>query len=104
MKLAGPGQINAVAAEQLIHMQDEISNRHFLMDTGASYSILPHCSSLPAMSPKLFGLAGQLIPCWGDRLMQLGFQDQDFSWKFLVADVAFPLLGVNFFEIPQAAN
>jgi hypothetical protein len=70
-KLAGPGQINALAAGQLIHMQDEISNGHFLLDTGASYSILPHCSSLPAPSLKLFGPAGQLMPCWGDRLMQL---------------------------------
>jgi hypothetical protein len=85
-------------------MQDQISNRRFLVDTGASYSILPHHSSLPAMGPKRFGPAGQLIPCWGECLMQLQFQDQDFYWKFLVADVAFPLLGVNFFEIPQAAN
>ncbi len=28
--------------------------------------------------------------------MQLRFQDQDFSWKFLLADVAFPILGVDF--------
>jgi hypothetical protein len=33
------------------------------------------------------------------HLMQLRFQDQDFSWIFLLADVAFPSLGV-----PQAAN
>jgi hypothetical protein len=26
----------------------------------------------------------------------LTFQDQDFSWKFLLADVAFPILGVDF--------
>jgi hypothetical protein len=26
----------------------------------------------------------------------LRFQDQDFSWKFLLADVAFPILGVDF--------
>jgi hypothetical protein len=28
--------------------------------------------------------------------VQLGFQDQDFSWKFLLADVAFPILGEDF--------
>ncbi len=28
--------------------------------------------------------------------MQLPFQDQDFSWKFLLADVSFPILGVDF--------
>ncbi len=47
-KLGGPGRLNAVAAGQLIHMLDQISNRRFLVDTGASYSILPHRSSLPA--------------------------------------------------------
>ncbi len=93
-KLGGPGRLNAVG--QLIHMLDQISNRRFLVDTGASYSILPHRSSLPASGPKLYGPAGQPIPCWGDRLVTLKFQDQDFSWKFLVADVAFPFLGVDF--------
>ena len=28
--------------------------------------------------------------------MKLRFQDQDFFWKFLLADVAFPILGVDF--------
>ncbi len=88
-KLGGPGRLNAVTAGQLIHMLGQTSNRRFLVDTSASYSILPHCSSLPATGPKL-------IPCWGDLLMQLRFQDQDFSWKFLLADVAFPILGVDF--------
>ncbi len=97
-KLGGPGQLNAVTARQLIHMLDQISNRRFLVNTGASYSILPHRFSLPASGPKLFGPAGQPIPCWGDCLVQLKFQDQDFSWKFLLADVAFPILGVDFFR------
>jgi hypothetical protein len=48
------------------------------------------------LGPKLFGPAGQPIPCWGDRLVQLKFQDQIFCWKFLLADVAFPILGVDF--------
>ncbi len=66
------------------------------MDTEASYSILPHRSSLPASGPKLYGPAGQPIPCLEGRLVTLKFQDQDFSWKFLLADVAFPILGVDF--------
>jgi hypothetical protein len=84
-----------VAAGQLIHMLDQHTNRSFLVDTRASYSILTHKSSLPAMEPKLFSLAGQLLPCWEDPLVQLRFQDQDFSWKFLLANVSFPILGVD---------
>jgi hypothetical protein len=95
-KLGGPGRLNAVTARQQIHKLDQISNRRFLVDTSASYSILPHRSSLPATGLKLFGPAGQLIPCWGDRQVQLQFQDQDFSWKFILADVAFTILGVDF--------
>ncbi len=95
-KLGSLGRLNIDAAGQLIHMLDKISNRRFLVDSGASYSILPHRSSLPATGPKLFGPAGQLIFCWGDRLVQLRFQDQDFLGKFLLADVAFPILGVDF--------
>jgi hypothetical protein len=78
-ELGGPGLLNTITAGQLIHMLDQISNRRFLVDTGASYSILPHRPSLPATGHKLFGLAWQLIPCWGDRLVQLRSQDQDFS-------------------------
>ncbi len=68
-KLAGLGPLNAVAAGQLIHMQDLITNRRFLVDTGASYSIIPNCSSLPAMGQKLLDPANQLIHCWGDSLV-----------------------------------
>jgi hypothetical protein len=103
-KLVGPGRLNAVAAGQLIHMQDQITNRCLLVNTGASYSIIPHHSSLPATGPKLFGMAGQLIPCWGDRLMKLRFQDQDFSWKIFISRCSFPHLGRGFFEILQTAN
>jgi hypothetical protein len=77
-------------------MLDQVSNRRFLVDTGASYSILPHRSSLPASGPTLYGPAGQSIPCWGERLVRLRFQDLNFNWKFLLADVAFPILGVDF--------
>ncbi len=95
-KLGGLGRLNAVAAGQQIHMLDQVSNRRFLVDTGASYSILPYVSSLPALGPKLYGPAGQPIPCWGELLVHLRFQDLDFSWKFLLANVAFPILGVDF--------
>ena len=64
---------------QLNYMLDQNTNRCSLMDTDASCSILPHHSSLPAMGPKLFGLTGQPIPCWGENLVQLPFQDQNFT-------------------------
>ena len=59
-----PGRLNGVTAGQLINMVDLTSTRRFLMDTGSSYSILPHQSSLPAKGPKLFGPAGQIFRYW----------------------------------------
>ncbi len=47
----------------------DLNNRRFLVGTGASYSILPHQSSLPATGPMLFSPASQLIPWWGDSLV-----------------------------------
>jgi hypothetical protein len=91
-KLGGLGRLNAVATGQLIHVLDQISNRRFLMDTGASYSILPHHSSLPPSGPKLFGPAGQPIPCWGDCLVQLKFQDQEFL-EISFGRCSFPYFG-----------
>jgi hypothetical protein len=63
-KLGGPGRLNTVAAGQLTHMLDQISNRRFLVDTGASYSILLHRSSLPAAGPKLFGRQVSSFLAW----------------------------------------
>jgi hypothetical protein len=88
----------AQALLPLIHMLDQNSDKRFLMDTGAKYSILPHQSSLLAKDPELFGPAGQDIPCWGDGLVHVRFQGCKFTWKFLLANVAFPILGVYFLQ------
>jgi hypothetical protein len=53
------------------------------MDTGASFSILPHQSHLPASGPKLEGPAGLPITCWGDTAVRLKFSSQLFQWWFL---------------------
>jgi hypothetical protein len=68
-KLSSLGWLNIVTSGQLIHMLDQNSKRRFLVDTGASCSILTHQSSLPAKGPKLFGPAPQ-----EDCLVHLRFQ------------------------------
>ncbi len=95
-KLVGPAQLNAVAAGRLAHMLDQTSGRHFLVDTGSSFSILPFSSSSRATGPSLTGPADEAIPCWGEVPLSVNFGGKLFQWTFLRVAVQFPILGVDF--------
>ncbi len=66
-KLVRRGRINAVAPGRLVHIVDETSQRRFLVDTGAAYSIFPYSSPGKQSGPRLTGADGLHIPCWGER-------------------------------------
>jgi hypothetical protein len=95
-KLVARGCLNAVTPGQLVHIVDQLTGRRFLIDTGASYSIFPHRSTSPPSEPHLTGASGQRIPCWGVRVVQLDFHGRRFEWTFLLADVTFAIIGVDF--------
>jgi hypothetical protein len=108
-KLGHQGRLNAVIPGSLVHIVDQLSNRRFLVDTGAIFSIFPHSSAATPSGPKLRGAAGQLIPCWGERTLNLSFQGKHFTWTFLLAAVSFPIIGVDFLRhfrlmVDPAAN
>jgi hypothetical protein len=97
-KLGSPGQLKAIAAGQLIHMLDQISNRVSLwtpvLPTASFHTALlclPRDPSCLARRVSLF-IAGETAWCSFDSRIRI------FSWKFLLADVAFPILGVDFFR------
>ena len=95
-KLEGPGRLNAAASGVLAYLVDQLSSRRFLVDTGASYSLLPHHSGQPASGPRLTGADGESIACWGDQQVQLQFEGRPYRWRFLQAAVSFPILGADF--------
>ncbi len=95
-KLAARGLVNAVSPGQLVHIMDQSSNRRFLVDTGAAFSVFAHSSPGPPCEPALAGAASQSIPCWGEQQFQLSFTGKAFSWPFLLAAVQFPIIGVDF--------
>ncbi len=95
-KLAHRGLVNAVSPGQLVHIVDQLTSRHFLVDTGAAFSVFPHFSASPACGPALTGAAGQSIPCWGEKQFQLSFDGKAFSWQFLLAAVQFLIIGMDF--------
>jgi hypothetical protein len=72
------------------------TNKHFLVDTGAVYSVIPHTSSAPAEGPAITTVSGTPIPCWGWYTETVRFGGRRFMWRFLLAAVAFPLLGADF--------
>ena len=81
----------------LVNIIDQLTDRRYLVDTGASYCLVPHKSTKPpAKEPRLIGPNGSLIRCWGEERRRLRFSGRTFEWTFLQADVAFPILGVDF--------
>jgi len=96
-KLDVPAQLNAVAAGMLVHVQCQLTGRLYLVDTGATFSLIPHKSSEPqARHPRLIGPGGKPIRCWGEERLQLQFSGRLFMWTFIKAEVTFPILGVDF--------
>jgi hypothetical protein len=90
------GRINAVAPGRLVHIVDESTQRRFLVDTGAAYSIFPFSSTGKQSGPRLTGADGLHIPCWVERRLSLVFHGRRFEWPFLQARVQFPIIGVDF--------
>jgi len=97
-KLIGPAGLNAIAPGQLMYVQDQGTTTRFLVDSGASFSILPHVSRSNPSGPHLSGPAGQPIACWGDKVVTITLAGQAFEWRFLLAAVSFPILGIDFLE------
>ncbi len=77
-KLESRGRLNTVIPGSLAHIVDQSSGRRFLIDTGASFSIMPYKSSLKPQGQRLAGPDGQSIPCWGERKMDLIFNGRRF--------------------------
>ena len=80
----------------LIFLKDQISGKDFLVDTGASLSILPHKSTDPPSGPRLSGANGLPIPAWGFSQRTVEFGGKMYTFKFLLAAVAAPILGLDF--------
>ena len=80
----------------LIYLQDVLSNRNFLVDTGASRSVFPHHSSAAPSGPRLLMADGRPAKAWGSRTLPLQFGNRRFQFSFLLADVDRPILGADF--------
>jgi hypothetical protein len=99
-KLYRQGQLNALAPCLLLHIVCETSQRRFLVDTGAAFSVLPFKGQRQpgADLPRLQAAGGQAIQCFGELKLTVTFGSRAFNWTFLLADVETLLLGADFLK------
>ena len=62
-KLVNPARLNAVAAGMLVHITDQLTDGRYLVDTGASFSLVPHKSSAPP--PRSHASPAPTAPTYG---------------------------------------
>lgn len=90
----------AVTTTSTFHLEDAISRRSLLVDTGASRSIFPPTNNRkPAPKDvgfRLIAANGSNIDTYGWKDIPIKFNNKTYSWRFLIADVKIPLLGADF--------
>ena len=76
-------RLNTADARELLYITRQQSGRHFLVDSGTSFSIVPFSSTSTPSGPRLIGPSGSVLCCWGEEKQQLCFAGPSFSWTFL---------------------
>jgi hypothetical protein len=76
----------------LIFLTDELTNDRYLVDTGATLSIVSCSQSSRSSGPLLRGADGQPIPSWGFIKKTVQFQGKLFSSSVLQIAVTGPIL------------
>jgi len=88
------------ATSRRLFVRDKASGIRFLIDTGADLCVYPRSllRSVPRKADyELSAANGTPIATYGTMTMSLNLGlRRDFKWRFLVADVAKPILGADF--------
>ena len=72
------------------------TQQRFLVNKGSSYSIIPHWSQEQTSGPRLCTAERSPISCWDDRKLHVAASGRRFTWPFLLADEALPIIRANF--------
>ena len=80
----------------LLYLVDVASSKRYLVDSGSAFSILPHKSSAEPTGPHMMTADGKPLTCWGRCMCTVRTRTMEFLWTFLLAPVAFPILGADF--------
>ena len=94
--------LDKISSPSLLFIQDILSGRDFLVDSGASVSVFPGPSSSSVDGFRLLTADGSPMYCSGSRLIPLRFscgsRSKVYTWKFQLAPVSVPLLGADFLK------
>ena len=85
-------------SSSLIYLHDVLSNRRFLVDTGASISVFPASASPTSSGVQLLTANRSTLICSGSRIIPLCFGTWNCSWTFQLAPVSVPILGADFLQ------
>ena len=83
-----------------LFVTDQVSKQQYLINTGSDLSVFPR-RLLPerriCIDYSLYTANGTTIPTygWASRSPNLGLR-RDFTWRFIVAEVQLPIIGVDF--------
>ena len=86
-----------------LFVKDKTSNKCFLIDTGADVLVIPpnytNSSNSQNLGIKIFAANGSQIRTFGTKILHLDLGlCRKFSWNFIIADVAKPILGSDFLK------
>ena len=101
-KRGSRGAVVAAAASpvgepgRLLLLVDEATQERFLVDSGSAFSIIPFTSKAPAEGPAIMAADRTRIKCWGSLRRSLLVANRRYTWNFLKAAVAFPIIGADF--------
>eukprot|EP00117_Sycon_ciliatum_P014037 scpid17123/ scgid14467/ Transposon Ty3-I Gag-Pol polyprotein; Gag3-Pol3; Transposon Ty3-2 TYA-TYB polyprotein; Capsid protein; p24; Spacer peptide p3; Nucleocapsid protein p11; Ty3 protease; p16; Spacer peptide J; Reverse transcriptase/ribonuclease H; p55; Integrase p52; Integrase p49 len=95
-----PAGSTSTSEGRLLYMRDRVNGINFLIDTGASVSVLPPSFATSVKrchSPSLRAANHSTIETHGQQFLELDIGlRRSFKWVFVVADVNYPILGADF--------
>ena len=89
----------AGSGNSLLFIYNKLSGQDFLIDTGAEIIVVPASIKDKHYEQKGLQLAaanGTTIQSFGDRNIFLKLGDNQYQWRFKVAEVNRPIIGADF--------
>jgi hypothetical protein len=102
-KRSGCRELNAFGGG-MIFMQDDESKQKFLVDTGAAFRVLPHCSLSTPSGPPISGADKKRHSLLGTIHRRLTFGPRTFLVTLLLATVSRPILRLDFLSTHRLVN